>query len=688
MPPESESPIPDSPVPMPPFPAKRLAAAWGRFVEQMSRNPQLWIQAAQEAQQRQLQIMAGITPTHPTHPGSVRPNAASPKPAPAASPKPASGKSGKTPDGEKSAPTAPAFPPPNDRRFADPAWRESPFHAFLAQSYLVNGDLMRQVLDNADLPEDDRKLLRFFFERQIAALSPANFAATNPEVAAAAARTGGQSLADGARNFARDLQRGTVSNTDRDAFRVGETLAATPGKIVADNGLVQLVQYAPAGPKVRARPVLVVPPCINKYYILDLQPENSLVRNLVADGFQVFLVSWANAGPEHSKLGWDDYLRRGVMDSLETVRAIGGNNGVNAMGFCVGGTLLASALAVLADDGKKGADSLTLLASMLDFSDAGEIGLFMDDEVAAEYDRRFASGGLVDGRDLARGFAALRPNDLVWPYVVGNYLKGEKPPAFDLLFWNDDPTNLPGPMFCEYLRHTYLNNKLARGESEMCGVKIDLRKVKCPTFVVASERDHIVPWKTAYASARLLGGTAKFCLSSSGHIAGIVNPPAKKKGWRMQVSGNAPLPENPDAWVSRAKKVPGSWWDDWRAWLAKRSGAMVPAPKKFGDARHPPLQDAPGDYVVAPRPETDNDGSGLGGLGFGSGFGFGPGFGPVGPGFGGPTSPVPGFGFGFGGPDTKGAGGMGGVGVGAFQFPFQQPGNPEHPGKPEQEKES
>lgn len=554
-----------------PFPAKRLAAAWGRLMEEMSRRPELWLSAAQAAHRRQLQALAAL---------------------------------GQDPQNVVVAPA------PGDRRFNHPAWRDSPFHAFLMQSYLVNSDLLRQALRDAALPEDDRKLLQFVMNQQIDALSPANFPAANPEVLRAAVASGGQSLVQGAQNFARDLQAQTVQNTDTAAFQVGKNLAVTPGKVVMQNELVQLIQYAPpAGAKqVRAKPLLVVPPCINKFYILDLQPANSLVGHLVQAGFSVFLVSWVNAAPAHRDKTWDDYLRLGVMDPLEAARAIGGaggGGGVNAMGFCVGGTLLACAQAVLAAEGKRGADSLTLLTTLLDFADAGEIGLFIDEEVVGEYEARYENGGLLDGRDLARGFAALRPNDLVWPYVIGNYFKGEKPPAFDLLFWNADSTNLPGPMFAEYLRQTYLENRLTRGGKdapEMCGAPVDLKALTLPTFVVASERDHIVPWRSAYAGARLLGGTPQFTLASSGHIAGIVNPPAANKGWRMSAAAG-PLPADPEEWKAAAKKKTGGWWPDWHAWLAKRSGKLVAAPTKFGDARHPPLEDAPGSYVTAERPE-------------------------------------------------------------------------------------
>ena len=625
-----------------PFPAKRVAAAWGRLMEEMSRRPDIWMRAAQAAQNRQLQALAAL---------------------------------GQDPKNILVA------PPPGDRRFNNPAWRDSPFHAFLMQSYLVNSDLTREILRQANLPDEDRKLLQFVVNQQIDALSPANFPASNPEVLQAAVESGGRSLVKGAENFARDLREQTVRNTDTAAFEIGKNLAVTPGKVVAQNELVQVIQYAPQTDQVRAKPLLIVPPCINKFYILDLQPANSLVRALVAAGFSVFLVSWVNADAARREKTWDDYLRLGVMDPLEVARDIGGAAGVNAMGFCVGGTLLACAQAVLAAEGKRGADSLSLLTTLLDFADAGEIGLFIDEEVVCEYEARHARGGLLDGRDLARGFAALRPNDLVWPYVIGNYYKGENPPAFDLLFWNADSTNLPGPMFAEYLRQTYLENRLTRSGKDapvMCGTPVDLKNLTLPAYIVASERDHIVPWRSAYAGARLLGGTPQFTLSSSGHIAGIVNPPSAKKGWRITAPAGA-LPPDPEQWKTAAKKRDGSWWSDWHAWLAKRSGKRIPAPKKFGDARHPPLEDAPGSYVTAPRPDIPADESGNGGQpppwmkGLAAGMGLG-GLGGLGGGLGGA-----GMSGGAGMPGGAGTpGGLGGDGTGAggregFPFVFNTP---------------
>ena len=439
------------------------------------------------------------------------------------------------------------------------------------------------------------------------AASPANFPLTNPEILEETAKTGGKNFAEGMKNLAEDMQSGTIGNTDKTAFTVGGNIAAAPGKIVFQNDIIQLIEYAPQTATVHARPLLIVPPCINKYYILDLQKQNSFVRHAVAAGQRVFLISWVNAGARHRKLNWDFYLREGVFAAADAVRAVSGQAKINALGFCIGGTMLASALAVLAHEKEFPAQSLTLLAAMLDFSDSGDIGLFIDEEYVAAREKQFAEGGLADGAELARGFAVLRPNDLIWPYVINNYYRGKKPAAFDLLFWNADSTNLPGPMFAEYLRAAYLENRIAKSKAEFCGAPVNLRAVKIPAYAVACEKDHIVPWRSAYESARLLGGETRFVLAGGGHIAGIVNPPAAKKGRNRAAAASA---KNADEWFAAAKVREGSWWDDWLEWLKKHSGRRIAAPKKPGNVRHPPLEDAPGSYVRAPRVnvhQTENE---------------------------------------------------------------------------------
>jgi polyhydroxyalkanoate synthase len=372
---------------------------------------------------------------------------------------------------------------------------------------------------------------------------------------------------------------------------------------------MQLIQYAPTTAKVYKRPLVIIPPCINKYYILDLQPANSFVGHAVAEGHTVFLVSWRNASAGQSTLTWDDYLEQGVLKALDTALAITGADRVNTLGFCIGGTLLASALAVRAARGQHPAASMTLLTTMLDFSDTGEIGLLVTPEGVAAREAAIGKGGLLKGSELAQVFASLRANDLIWPYVVNGYLKGQAPPAFDLLYWNSDDTNLPGPMFCWYVRNTYLENKLREpGGTVQLGERVNLASIDLPTFLYASKEDHIVPWKTAYASTQLLSGDVTFVLGASGHIAGVINPPAKKKrhywvaggvGAAADAKPTAKPDADPDCWVEAAEKVPGSWWPAWHAWLTPHGGPKVNARKKPGNAEFTPVEPAPGSYVKA-----------------------------------------------------------------------------------------
>jgi len=413
-----------------------------------------------------------------------------------------------------------------------------------------------------------------------------------------AVETGGASLIQGLQLFTEDLAKGRISMTDDKAFEVGVNVCTTPGSVIYQNELIQLIQYVPTTTKVYKRPLVIVPPCINKYYILDLQPANSFVAHAVAEGQTVFLVSWRNASADQGKLTWDDYLEQGVIRALEVARAITKADKVNTLGFCVGGTLLASALAVLAARDEHPAASMTLLTSMLDFSDTGEIGLLVTKEGVDEREKAIGKGGLLKGSELAQVFASLRANDLIWPYVVKGYLKGQAPPAFDLLYWNSDDTNLPGPMFCWYVRNTYLENKLREpGGTVQLGQQVDLGRIELPTFVYASKEDHIVPWKTAYASTQILGGDSTFVLGASGHIAGVINPPAKKKRNYWVHTAQAPLDGDADRWFDTAESVPGSWWPRWNEWLAQFGGTQINARKKLGNAEFGPIEDAPGAYV-------------------------------------------------------------------------------------------
>jgi polyhydroxyalkanoate synthase len=426
-------------------------------------------------------------------------------------------------------------------------------------------------------------------------MSPANFAATNPEALKLALETKGESLSQGIRRLAEDAHKGRISTTDESQFEVGRNLAVTEGAVVFENELMQLIQYKPLTTTVFSRPLVMVPPCINKYYVLDLQPENSFVRYAVEQGHTVFMVSWRNITEELGHLTWDDYLSQGVLKAFEVVRAVSAAERINALGFCVGGTMLGVALALLAARGDETVESATFLASMLDFSDTGEIGLFVDEASVALREATIGKGGVMPGRELAAVFSALRANDLVWSYVVNNYLKGRSPEAFDLLHWNADSTNLPGPMYCWYVRHTYLENALSEpGGAPVLGVPVDLEKIAVPSYVLATREDHIVPWRTAYRTTQLLDGEMRFVLGASGHIAGVINPAAKGK--RSFWTGEELVP-NADAWLATAREKPGSWWSDWSGWLARFGGERVRARTRLGSDKFKPIEPAPGRYV-------------------------------------------------------------------------------------------
>ena len=497
---------------------------------------------------------------------------------------------------QRGAPPQPLVAPdPADRRFRAPEWREAPYFEYLAQSYLLTTQWLREVVDAVKLePQAKRKLE--FLSRQIAdAMSPANFPWSNPEALKLASATEGESVAKGLRNLAADIEKGMISMTDETAFEVGRNLAIQPGAVIFQNDFMQLIQYRPATGAVFERPLVMVPPCINKYYILDLQPENSFVRHAVEQGHTVFMVSWRNMPREMGRASWDDYLEHGVMKALSVAGEVCGGARVNALGFCIGGTLLGAALAVLRARGDERVASVTLLASMLDFSDTGELSVFVDEAYVAKRERDFADGGLLHGRELALTFASLRANDLIWNYVVNNYLKGRTPEPFDLLYWNGDSTNLPGTMYAYYVRNMYLENNLRTpGKLAMCGVPVDLGRIDMPGYVLATREDHIVPWRTAYASARLLGGRMEFVLSASGHIAGVVNPASKN---RRNYWLNPALEDDPERWFSSATASPGSWWKHWSEWLARSGGAQVPAPREPGGGGYREIEPAPGRYV-------------------------------------------------------------------------------------------
>jgi polyhydroxyalkanoate synthase len=486
-------------------------------------------------------------------------------------------------------------PERGDRRFAAAEWRDSPYYDYLKQSYLLTAHFIHRLVEAAEVDARTKHRLQFFARQFVDMLSPANYAATNPEVLKAALESHGETLARGVRNLIGDADKGRISQTDEAAFGVGRNLAVTPGAVVFENEIIQLVQYAPSTSAVRARPLVMVPPCINKYYVLDLSPENSFVRYAVERGNTVFMVSWRNVTAELGHLSWDDYLRDGVLKALAVAREIGATPKVNALGFCVGGTMLGVALASLAARGEDWVESATFLTTMLDFSDTGDIAVFVDEAMVKAAEATIGRGGIKPGRDLATVFNALRPNDLVWSYVVNNYLKGKQPEAFDILYWNSDSTNLPGPWYSWYLRHTYLENNLrVPGKVSTCGIPTDLGRVRLPAYILATREDHIVPWKTSYVSTQLLKGETRFVLGASGHIAGVVNPAAKN---RRSYWLNERLPGAAVEWFAGAAEHPGSWWTDWDRWLAQYGGDTVQAPGSPGNAQYKPIEDAPGRYV-------------------------------------------------------------------------------------------
>ena len=493
----------------------------------------------------------------------------------------------------------PTGTPITDRRFKGEAW-QNPWNQATVNFYLLNSRHLLKLADAVEAEAKVRQRIRFSIEQMIDAMSPSNFLATNPEAQQRLIETQGKSLQTGILNALQDLGKGKVSQTDETAFEVGKNVATAEGAVVYQTKLFQILQFKPLTPQVYERPYLMIPPCINKYYILDLQPESSVVRYLVEQGHTVYLISWKNPDASMADTTWDDYIG-GAIHGIETVQDISAQKQINILGFCVGGTITATALAVMAARNQHPAASLTLLTTLLDFSDTGILDVFVDEALVTLRENTIGGKnggkcGMLRGVELANTFSFLRPNDLVWNYVVDNYLKGNSPPPFDLLYWNGDSTNLPGAMYSWYLRHLYLQNELkVPGKLTICGEKVDLGKIKCPVYLYASREDHIVPWWSAYESVKLLkSAKVHFVLGASGHIAGVINPPAKKK---RNYWANAKLPATADAWFEGAKEIEGSWWPDWANWLKPLSGKKKAAPKNYGNAQYKVLEQAPGSYV-------------------------------------------------------------------------------------------
>ncbi len=493
-----------------------------------------------------------------------------------------------------------AEPAPGDARFKDDDWNESQYFDFWKQAYLLTSQWAEQVVEDTEGIDDKTRQKAEFYVHQItSALSPSNFLFTNPEVMRETMASNGENLVNGLTHLADDLNNSKdilrIRQTDMDAFEVGGNLAVTPGKVVFQNDIIQLIQYSPSTEKVHEVPLLIVPPWINKYYILDLVPQKSFMAWAVAQGFTVFMVSWVNPGEKLASKTFEDYMFEGVLEAVEAVKKATGQSKINAVGYCVGGTLLASTLAYMAARKDESIASATFLAAQIDFSKAGELLVFIDDTQLKALEEMMAERGYLEGARMATVFNMLRPRDLIWSYVINNYLLGKKPLAFDLLYWNSDSTRMPAANHVFYLREFYQQNKLAKGLMELGGEKLQMNKVKIPVYELATREDHIAPAESVFAGAKLLSGPVRFVLAGSGHIAGVVNPPVRNK--YQHWTGKKPSSkEGVEGWLESATEHAGSWWPDWSKWLAKHSGDKIPA-RQPGDGELKAIEDAPGSYV-------------------------------------------------------------------------------------------
>ena len=488
-------------------------------------------------------------------------------------------------------------PEPGDNRFKDPDWSNGQVFDFWKQAYLITSRWAEDLTRNTSGVDDKtRKKALFYLNQMLSAMSPSNFPLTNPEVIRTTLATNAENLVQGMTHFVEDLGQSKdllrISQTDLSAFEIGRNLAVTPGKVVFQNDLIQLIQYAPTTEEVYERPLLVVPPWINKYYILDLVPEKSFVKWAVEQGFTVFLVSWVNPDIKLAQKSFEDYMREGIFAAVEAVIRQSGSPKINALGYCVGGTLLASALAYMAAKDDNRIASASFLAAQVDFSEAGDLLVFIDDAQLNSLEEMMAEHGYLDGSRMAAVFNMLRPRDLIWPYVINNYLLGKKPFPFDLLFWNADSTRLPAANHAFYLREFYHLNRLAKGEMQLGGVRLDLSKVKIPIYELFTKEDHIAPAASVFRGSKLFGGPVRHVMAGSGHIAGVVNPPTKKK-YQFWSGGR---PGSLEDWMASAHEAAGSWWPDWASWLAAYSGPKVPARDPAAGPLKP-IEDAPGSFV-------------------------------------------------------------------------------------------
>ncbi len=495
---------------------------------------------------------------------------------------------------------------PSDKRFHNEAWRENLAFDLIKQAYLITAQWMVDVADGLQDLDPDIHKRAVFYTRQFAdAMSPTNFAATNPEVIEETIRTGGANLVRGIQNLVGDMQQGRISQVPKDAFEVGKDLACTPGKVIFRNKLIELIQYTPATEQVRAVPILVIPPWINKYYVMDLSPDNSMFNYLVEAGFTVFTISWKNPDTSLRDLDWEDYMALGPLEGLRVIKAITGSERVNMVGYCLGGIMLQVTLAYMAAVGDSAANTATYFAAHQDFDDVGDVAVFISDPEVRFLDWLMSiSGGYLDGRNMAATFNTLRANDLLWHYVINNYLLGKTPPDFDLLYWNNDGTRVPQTVHMFLLRNFFLVNNVAKPDYlKMKGVGIDVSRITTPSYTVAAQGDHIVPWRGAFRMRQMVSGPIRLVLAESGHIAGIINPPAhKKRGYWINAESAVTEKQpdfDPDAWFEGATHHKGSWWPDWVSWLEKQSGDLVPPPT-LGSDEFPAIADAPGSYVLEP----------------------------------------------------------------------------------------
>lgn len=488
-------------------------------------------------------------------------------------------------------------PARGDRRFASSEWQESPLHDYLKQSYLLTSRLLAGMVSDSPLDDATKNKCEFYTRQFIDSMSPSNFAMTNPEVLRETLESKGQNLINGLEQMMRDFDKGRISMTDEAAFELGKNLATTPGSVVFQNDLFQLIHFKPMADKVNEYPLLIIPPCINKYYVLDLSEHNSFVRYCLEQGNNVFIISWRNPDDTFGDTTWDDYLKDGTIPAINAVRKITGAKKINGVAWCIGGTMLATTMAVLAAKNKNPFASATFFTTLLDYSDPGELKVFIDESQVTRHEQKLKDGGVMPGKQLATTFAMLRANDLIWNYVVNNYLKGKTPPTFDILYWNSDSTNMTAAMYTWYLRNMYLENKLIEpGGVELCGVPVDLGKIACPVYFLSAIEDHIAPWKTTFTSTEVLKGPMEFVLGASGHIAGVINPANKNK---RNYWINGELGRGADHWLDSAENVPGSWWTHWDAWLKSTGGKEIPAPEQVGSDDYPELEAAPGAYVLA-----------------------------------------------------------------------------------------